>query len=41
MNILVVDDDRIVGDKAITVHVCHIREKIEINPKEPRCIKVV
>ena len=35
------NEDRIVGDKAITVHVCHIREKIEINPIEPRCIKVV
>lgn len=35
------NEDRIVGDKAITVHVCHIREKIEINPKEPRYIKVV
>ena len=35
------NEDRIVGDKAITVHVSHIREKIEINPKEPRYIKVV
>ena len=35
------NEDRIVGDKAITVHVCHIREKIEINPKETRYIKVV
>ena len=35
------NEDRIVGDKAITVHVCLIREKIEINPKEPRYIKVV
>ena len=35
------NEDRIVGDKAITVHVRHIREKIEINPKEPRYIKVV
>ena len=25
-----------VGDKSIAVHVRHIREKIEINPKEPR-----
>ena len=28
----------VVGDKTIAVHVRHIREKIEINPKEPRYI---
>ena len=27
-----------VGDKSIAVHIRHIREKIEINPKEPRYI---
>ena len=35
------NEDNIVGDKTIAVHVRHIREKIEINPKEPRYIKVV
>lgn len=30
-----------VGDNTIAVHVRHIREKIEINPKEPRYLKVV
>ena len=30
-----------VGDGTIAVHVRHIREKIEINPKEPRYLKVV
>ena len=25
-----------IGDKTIAVHIRHIREKIEINPKEPR-----
>ena len=35
------NEDKFVGDKTITVHVCHIREKIEINPKEPRYLKVV
>ena len=34
-------NDDIVSDNAIAVHVRHIREKIEINPKEPRCLKVV
>ena len=29
-------NDDIVSDNAIAVHVRHIREKIEINPKEPR-----
>ena len=29
------------SDNAIAVHVRHIREKIEINPKEPRYLKVV
>ena len=31
----------IVGDNTIAVHVRHIREKIEINPKEPKYLKVV
>ena len=30
-----------VGDNTIAVHVRHIREKIEINPKEPKYLKVV
>ena len=33
--------DEVVSDNAIAVHVRHIREKIEINPKEPRYLKVV
>lgn len=35
------DYDSVVGDNTIAVHVRHIREKIEINPKEPRYLKVV
>ncbi|MGI6773439.1 MAG: response regulator transcription factor [Clostridiales bacterium] len=31
----------ITGEKTVTVHIRRIREKIEINPKEPRYIKVV
>ena len=34
-------NDDIVSDNAIAVHVRHIREKIEINPKEPRYLQVV
>ena len=34
-------NDDIVSDNAIAVHVRRIREKIEINPKEPRYLKVV
>lgn len=30
------NDEIAVGDKTIAVHIRHIREKIEINPKEPR-----
>ena len=30
-----------VNDNTIAVHIRHIREKIEINPKEPRYLKVV
>lgn len=35
------NEDSVVGDNTIAVHVRHIREKIEINPKEPRYLKVV
>lgn len=35
------NEDSAVGDNTIAVHVRHIREKIEINPKEPRYLKVV
>ncbi len=29
------------GDNTVAVHIRHIREKIEINPKDPRYLKVV
>lgn len=29
------------AENIIAVHICHLREKIEINPSEPRYIKVV
>lgn len=35
------NEDVIVSDNTVAVHVRHIREKIEINPKEPRYLKVV
>ncbi len=35
------NEDTVVGDSTIAVHVRHIREKIEINPKEPKYLKVV
>jgi len=35
------EEESVVGDNTIAVHVRHIREKIEINPKEPRYLKVV
>jgi DNA-binding response OmpR family regulator len=35
------NEQTIVGDNTIAVHVRHIREKIEINPKEPKYLKVV
>ena len=35
------NEQNIVGDNTIAVHVRHIREKIEINPKEPKYLKVV
>ena len=28
-------------ENTIAVHIRHLREKIEINPAEPRCLKVV
>ena len=28
-------------DKTVVVHICHLREKIEINPAEPRYIKAI
>jgi len=34
-------EEAIVSDNVIAVHIRHIREKIEINPKEPRYLKVV
>lgn len=35
------NEQTIIGDNTIAVHVRHIREKIEINPKEPKYLKVV
>ena len=35
------NEQAVVGDNTIAVHIRHIREKIEINPKEPRYLKVV
>ena len=35
------NEQAIVGDGTIAVHVRHIREKIEINPSDPRYLKVV
>lgn len=35
------NEDKIVGDNTIAVHIRHIREKTEINPKEPKYVKVV
>ena len=32
---------RMITGNTIAVHVRHIREKIEINPKEPKYLKVV
>ena len=33
--------ENIGADNTVAVHIRHIREKIEINPKEPRYLKVV
>lgn len=35
------NEDAIEVDNTVAVHIRHIREKIEINPKEPRYLKVV
>lgn len=35
------NEDAIGVDNTVVVHIRHIREKIEINPKEPRYLKVV
>ena len=34
-------EEAIGADNTVAVHIRHIREKIEINPKEPRYLKVV
>ena len=34
-------DEYFISDNVIAVHIRHIREKIEINPKEPRYLKVI
>ena len=35
------NEDAINADNTVAVHIRHIREKIEINPKKPRYLKVV
>ena len=35
------NDEAISGDGVVAVHIRHLREKIEIDPSNPRCIKVV
>ena len=35
------NEDAICADNTVAVHILHIREKIEINAKEPRYLKVV
>ena len=35
------NEEAIGADNTVTVHIRHIREKIEINPREPRYLKVV
>ncbi|MDC7290164.1 response regulator transcription factor [Blautia schinkii] len=35
------NEDAIAADNTVAVHIRHIREKIEINPREPRYLKVV
>ena len=35
------NEEAIAADNTIAVHIRHIREKIEINPKDPRYLKVV
>jgi DNA-binding response OmpR family regulator len=34
-------EDALAAENTVAVHIRHIREKIEINPKEPRYLKVV
>lgn len=35
------NEEAVGADNTVSVHIRHIREKIEINPKEPRYLKVV
>jgi DNA-binding response OmpR family regulator len=35
------NEDAYAAENTVAVHIRHIREKIEINPKEPRYLKVV
>ncbi|MCR5704396.1 MAG: response regulator transcription factor [Eubacterium sp.] len=35
------NEEAVSADNTVAVHIRHIREKIEINPKEPRYLKVV
>ena len=35
------NEEAIGADNTVAVHIRHIREKIEINPREPRYLKVV
>ena len=35
------EDEAYAAENIIAVHIRHIREKIEINPKEPRYLKVI
>ena len=35
------NEEAVAADNTVAVHIRHIREKIEINPKEPRNLKVV
>ena len=35
------NEEPVVSDNTIAVHVRHIREKIEINPKDPKYLRVV
>lgn len=35
------EEEAIAADNTVAAHIRHIREKIEINPKEPRYLKVV
>lgn len=35
------NEDSYAVENTVMVHIRHIREKIEINPSEPRCLKVV